>query len=173
MNIKDKVKSYSFWVSLSSALILIIKVIGNKFGFTIDATLASDLITSLCSILVVTGIIVTPTPKSSKQIQEDAATVNIDSSLAIKTKSEVETQNIEQTIACEEHEKVSEQQVTPEEPVVETTSNINQDNQTCNTFLSFENGFQSQKSKIDDDVKLYIKLLENEIIKLEDSMKDK
>ena len=43
----------------------------------------------------------------------------------------------------------------------------------CNTFLSFENGFQSQKSKIDDDVKLYIKLLENEIIKLEDSMKDK
>lgn len=69
MNLKEKVKSYSFWVSLASAVVLILKVIGSNFGFTIDATLAGDLITSLCSVLVIFGIIVTPTPKTS-QINE-------------------------------------------------------------------------------------------------------
>ena len=65
MSIKEKVKSYSFWVSLASALVLILQVIGSKLGFYVDARLASDIITSACSILVVTGIIVTPTAKSS------------------------------------------------------------------------------------------------------------
>ncbi len=69
MTLKEKIKSYSFWVSLTSALVLILKVIGSKFGFNIDATLASDIITSLCSILVITGIIVTPTSKSVKDLE--------------------------------------------------------------------------------------------------------
>lgn len=69
MTLKEKIKSYSFWVSLTSALVLILKVIGSKFGFNIDATLASDIITSLCSILVITGIIVTPSSKAVKDLE--------------------------------------------------------------------------------------------------------
>lgn len=69
MTLKEKIKSYSFWVSLTSALVLILKVIGSKFGFNIDATLASDIITSLCSILVITGIIVTPTSKAVRDLE--------------------------------------------------------------------------------------------------------
>ena len=60
MKLKDKIKSYSFWVSLASAIILILKVLGNRFGFTVDETMVSDLFTALCSILVLLGIIVIP-----------------------------------------------------------------------------------------------------------------
>ena len=60
MKLKDKIKSYSFWVSLASAIILILKILGNRFGFVIDETMVSDLFTALCSILVLLGIIVPP-----------------------------------------------------------------------------------------------------------------
>lgn len=174
MNIKEKVKSYSFWVSLSSALILIIKVIGNKFGFTIDATLASDLITSLCSILVVTGIIVTPTPKSTKPVQDDIETKITESSLEEDVKTnEVETINTSQDAICEtENNKIVEIEEAVQTKTVESDSQVCDMSQTNNISLNLENGFLSQKSKIDDDVKLYIQLLENEINRLENSMKD-
>lgn len=61
MKLKDKIKSYSFWVSLASAIVLILKVLGSRFGFTIDESMLSDLFTALCSILVLLGIIVIPT----------------------------------------------------------------------------------------------------------------
>lgn len=60
MKLKDKIKSYSFWVSLASAIILILKILGNRFGFSVDETMVSDLFTALCSILVLLGIIVPP-----------------------------------------------------------------------------------------------------------------
>ena len=58
MKLKDKIKSYSFWVSIASAVILILKVLGNRFGFTVDEGMVSDLFTAMCSILVLLGIIV-------------------------------------------------------------------------------------------------------------------
>ena len=60
MKLRDKIKSYSFWVSIASAVILILKVLGNRFGFTVDESMISDLFTALCSILVLLGIIVVP-----------------------------------------------------------------------------------------------------------------
>ena len=60
MKLKDKIKSYSFWVSLASAIILILKLLGTRFGFSVDETMISDLFTALCSILVLLGIIVVP-----------------------------------------------------------------------------------------------------------------
>ena len=84
MSIKDKVKSYSFWVSLASALVLILQVIGSKLGFYVDARLASDIITSACSILVITGIIVTPTAKQNVEIEPETPSKE-------KTEAEPET----------------------------------------------------------------------------------
>ena len=53
MKLSDRIKTYNFWVSLSSAIFLIIKVLGNQIGFNVDESLFSDLITSICSILVI------------------------------------------------------------------------------------------------------------------------
>ena len=71
MNLKLKVKSYSFWVSLASAIILILKLVGQKFGFTVDEGLISDLFTSLCAILVIMGIIVVPSASNIESKAEN------------------------------------------------------------------------------------------------------
>lgn len=74
MKLKDKIKSYSFWVSLASAVILILKVLGSRFGFSVDESMVSDIFTAICSVLVLLGIIVIPqAPQtiSEKQINQD------------------------------------------------------------------------------------------------------
>lgn len=53
-------KSYNFWVRLISVLVLLLRVIGSEFGFTIDSGLIIDIATVVASILVVLGVIQAP-----------------------------------------------------------------------------------------------------------------
>lgn len=69
MKLKERIKTYNFWVSLSSAIFLTLKLLGHQFGFHVDESLFSDLITSLCSILVILGIIVPPTKSLETNIK--------------------------------------------------------------------------------------------------------
>ena len=60
MNLKAKLKSYNFWVSLGSAAFLLVSLIGKQIGFTIDESAYYDIFTSICGILVILGIITIP-----------------------------------------------------------------------------------------------------------------
>ena len=53
MNLKNKMKNYGFWVSLGGAVVLLLQAI----GFNVDIAYADSIITALCSLLVVLGII--------------------------------------------------------------------------------------------------------------------
>lgn len=66
MTIKDKLKSYNFWITLVSAIILLLQVFGEKFNFKVDSTFIIDVTTALCSIFVVLGIISVPKQKTTK-----------------------------------------------------------------------------------------------------------
>ena len=115
MKIKDKIKSYSFWVSLASAVILILKVLGNRFGFTVDETMVSDLFTALCSILVLLGIIVVPNNTNNQpNIQKDTANSLIN--------------NIEQTQDCLDDNSNSTNN--QEENINHSNDNINLNDET-------------------------------------------
>ena len=61
MKFSDRVKTYNFWVSIASAIFLIINLIGKRFNFTIDESVYDDIFTTFCSVLVLLGIIVPPT----------------------------------------------------------------------------------------------------------------
>ena len=65
MTFKEKLKSYNFWISLVSAIILILNILGDKFNFSVDPNLIIDLSTALCSIFVILGIVSIPKPKSN------------------------------------------------------------------------------------------------------------
>lgn len=54
-------KQYSFWVSLSGAIILFVQVLGRLFNFIPNNELISDLIMSFAGVLVVLGIVSKPT----------------------------------------------------------------------------------------------------------------
>lgn len=66
MTIKDKLKSYNFWITLVSAIILLLQVFGEKFKFKIDSNFIIDVTTALCSVFVVLGIISVPKSKTTK-----------------------------------------------------------------------------------------------------------
>ena len=67
MKLKDRIKTYNFWVSLASAVFLIISTLGKKFNFSVDENMYNDLFTSFCGILVLLGIII---PPSNSQISD-------------------------------------------------------------------------------------------------------
>ena len=56
-NLLKKMKSYSFWISLTGALIIFINCLGNIFGFKIENTVIENVIMSFAGILVVFGVV--------------------------------------------------------------------------------------------------------------------
>ena len=56
-NFFKKFRSYSFWISLSGAIILLINALGRAFGFSIENQLVEDIILSIAGVLVVLGLV--------------------------------------------------------------------------------------------------------------------
>jgi len=107
MSLKDKAKTYNFWISLVSAVVLIVRIIGDKFNFIVDTSLIMDVTTGLCSIFVILGILSAPKIKeSSPQVKDsnnknnEQETVELDSNLeqTIETTNNNETTSKDQLV---------------------------------------------------------------------------
>lgn len=66
----ERMKSYSFWVSFSGALIIFINCLGRIFNFQIENEIVEDVIMSIAGLLVVLGF-VTKETKDNKDNLED------------------------------------------------------------------------------------------------------
>lgn len=60
IEIKSRLKSYSFWVSLASAILLLVQTVGRPLGLVIDETTYMSIINSVLGVFVVLGIISHP-----------------------------------------------------------------------------------------------------------------
>lgn len=83
--LKDKMKTYNFWISLVSAVLLVARLIASKFNIEIDSSLVMDVTTGLCGIFVVLGIISAPQKTVTKFIDrplENSAPVGKDGRVA-------------------------------------------------------------------------------------------
>lgn len=58
--LKSKLKSYSFWVSLASAVLLLVQTIGRPLGLVIDESTYMSIVNSVLGVFVVLGIISHP-----------------------------------------------------------------------------------------------------------------
>lgn len=61
----ERMKSYSFWISFSGALVLFINCIGKIFNFQIDNKIVEDVVMSIAGLLVVLGFITKETKNSA------------------------------------------------------------------------------------------------------------
>lgn len=140
MKLKDKIKSYSFWVSIASAVILILKVLGNRFGFVVDESMVSDIFTALCSILVLMGIIVVPSAQGGQE--------QLNNKLASKSIKQNSTTNLIQDINNPKNE------LTQDEPFDTNKTNSNDESQNIFENTSYEN-LESSKTKFyeNNDIK--------------------
>lgn len=53
-----KRKTTGFWISLSGAVALVVKIILESFGITFDVEAVNQIVTSICGILVVVGVLI-------------------------------------------------------------------------------------------------------------------
>ena len=42
MKLKERIKTYNFWVSLASAMLLLLNTIGKRFNFSVDENLYNE-----------------------------------------------------------------------------------------------------------------------------------
>lgn len=54
---KNRFKTYAFWVALSSAVVILVQSLGKLFGFEIESSTIENVIMSICGVLVVLGIV--------------------------------------------------------------------------------------------------------------------
>ena len=101
MTLKDKAKTYNFWISIVSAAVLIARIIGDKFNFFIDTTLIMDITTGLCSIFVILGILSAPKAVVNN-IQEIAKTQDKTEPQSIKDNGSLTQENVSNTILTTE-----------------------------------------------------------------------
>lgn len=84
----NKVKTYAFWLALSSAVVILIQSFGKLFGFEIESSIIENVIMSICGVLVVLGIVTKKSDdveesadKNSKEVLEDKAESDAQSDL--------------------------------------------------------------------------------------------
>ncbi len=71
----EKMKSYSFWVSFTGALIIFLNCLGNIFGFKIENEVIENVIISFAGILVVFGLVTKDTASDSDETGDESEDV--------------------------------------------------------------------------------------------------
>ena len=79
---KQKFRSSSFWVAVSGALVLVINNIGKMFGFSVSSELVTNIVDSICGVLVMFGILTMPKKEQSQQSDDTTLTKQDNSSVA-------------------------------------------------------------------------------------------
>lgn len=97
---KEKFKSFNFWISLTSVLILFIRIIGDKFGVSIDENGFMDIMVLLCTVFVVLGIFDVPKTNIKTEDGENGITT-ISSSVAKMLAQAFEIKQETQNVATE------------------------------------------------------------------------
>ena len=54
---KNKYRTYSFWMSVSAAAVLVINNLAKVFGFSFDNDIFTATVDSICGVLVVFGVL--------------------------------------------------------------------------------------------------------------------
>lgn len=67
---KMKIKTTGFWLSLSGAILILVQTIGNIVGFAVNVQYFNEIVTSICGVLVVVGVLI-PTKKSKEDDVEE------------------------------------------------------------------------------------------------------
>ena len=76
---KDKFKNYSFWISVTGAVILLLNNLGKVFGFSVNNEAIYSIVDGVCGVLVVFGVLtINKTKKDTQQIENTEKTQQTD-----------------------------------------------------------------------------------------------
>ena len=84
---KSRLKSYSFWVSLASAILLLVQTVGRPLGLVIDEATYMSIVNSVLGVFVVLGIVTHPSQTLIKFSDNSKVETEEDKMAKIETKS--------------------------------------------------------------------------------------
>lgn len=64
---KERLKSYKFWVSFSGAVVVLLKTLGQAFGFEVNESVIDGIIMGVCGVLVAMGLVEKPKPLNTQE----------------------------------------------------------------------------------------------------------
>ena len=73
MKLKDRIKSYKFWIALSASLVILLKTLGDALNFEVSEDIVNGIVMGFCGVLVVFGVVEKPT---TSQETEETETSN-------------------------------------------------------------------------------------------------
>lgn len=82
---KEKLKTYSFWVGLVASVMLVVKFVAENFGFKIDEDLVNNVVNSILGILTIFGVINAPSSSTNNTKQDN---LNMESDIQDKNNNE-------------------------------------------------------------------------------------
>jgi len=113
---KEKMKSYSFWMSVTGAVVLLLNNLGKIFGFAVSSEQVVSVVDGICGILVIFGILTMPkkgertissladekttdvidiSPKENEKANTDVTEKTDDNQIAVKNPNKVSTKTDE------------------------------------------------------------------------------
>ena len=75
---KDKLKTTTFWLGLSGAIVLVLECLSDIIGLELYSKQVENIILSICSILVMVGIVTKRTTKDMEEIDKEELLDDID-----------------------------------------------------------------------------------------------
>ncbi len=103
-NFFKKFRSYSFWVSLSGAVIILLNALSRLFGFEIENQVVEDVIMSVAGVFVVLGIVVYDKNSNSSE-NDDEENLNFENTDEIADENNEESQKDEKSDDNSDNEK--------------------------------------------------------------------
>ena len=86
----NKFKTTGFWITLSGAVMLVVQTILGAFGITFNSEIVSNVVSAICGVLVMVGVLI-PTKLDSLKVdlpglnKEEAESLTNKSDLDVKT----------------------------------------------------------------------------------------
>ena len=84
----NKFKTTGFWLSLGGAVVLFLQTVCELFGFTFNSQIVSSLISSVCGVLVVVGVLI---PAKVDELKIDLPGLNLNTNNDNKSGETAET----------------------------------------------------------------------------------
>ena len=75
---KNKIKTTSFWLGIGSSIVIVVSCISDLIGFDIGTSIIESIVVSICSILVMLGIITKRTENDSDDVSKDTLIADIE-----------------------------------------------------------------------------------------------
>ena len=93
---KNKFKSYSFWMSVTAGVILVLNNMGKAFGFVVESEIVTEIVDSICGVLILFGVL--SMQKNEKQQDENQVKTinnnqNKETLKEVNNKIDIEEQN--------------------------------------------------------------------------------